>query len=190
MAKDLDIKLEIHDVDIKDSRLYRFWLRPNRKCEYSPPGLTKITSAFQPGIKRQGPPPGLTPTASKVRMSPTTTKERMSPTTTKEWQREVRLHRQTVGKSWDNLTSRYKKQMSPTTAKEQLQPTTGSTSPPGTKKYNGWCFHCFQYGHIPVCGGCSETPIKQSDACKEAIKKAKSGKTSPRNSPVQVVKNS
>jgi hypothetical protein len=158
-------------------------LRPNRK-------------------KHQGPPPGLTPTDTKERMSPTDTKERMSPTdtkermsptTTKEWQREVRLHGQTVGKSWANLTSRdhyNKKQMSPTTTKERMSPTTGSTSPPGTKKYNGWCFHCFQYGHIPVCGGCSETPIKQSDACKEAIKKAKSGKTSPRNSTVQVVKNS
>ena len=69
MAKDLDINLEIHDVDIRDSQLYRLWTRPNspdsldeeyltspsRKPTSPPPGLDKKPPSPQPESDKESP---------------------------------------------------------------------------------------------------------------------------------------
>ena len=73
MAKDLDINLEIHDVDIKDSKLYRLWTRPN-----SPDSLDEeyLTSPAKIEVRKPtGPPPGL----DKKPISPTPESEKKSP---------------------------------------------------------------------------------------------------------------
>ena len=64
MAKDLDINFDIHDVDIKDSQLYRLWTRPNSPDsideEYPtgpPPGLDKRLDTNVEVRKPISPPP-------------------------------------------------------------------------------------------------------------------------------------